>query len=129
MRDVIADIKQLTEKAEQAEKYRLEVERLSRKLAQISQIIGHVEKVESPNDIKIKIGKGRSDIKYDELKEEWYDKIMAGSQVTMDMIMRTYPEWEEHKARYLWQKLRSCNSVDSAKEEGKRTSFLFRRVP
>ena len=128
--DLIDHVKALQQRVDRSDEYRREIEVLKSKIAQCRRVLDSVDVTDIPTtQVKISVT-NPTRIKFQLLKEEWYEKIMSGTIVDLRLLKNAYPEWDNKSIFYLMTTLKKCKNIEMGKNTrgNRKHSYLFRRA-
>ncbi len=117
------DIARKLEKVE--EKFGEDMRHIQNRLSEIVKDTKvELEKITAEIDpiVTIKVRQA-SKVQYDVLAKEFYNMLIHGTEITTELIAKTYPNLEQGNVNYIFALLQDMSGVDKRKEGVK--AFLF----
>jgi hypothetical protein len=115
MDNVMEKVKELSDKAAKWDNMKGKYKSYAEKLVQARNLIQEVVAELDPiSGVKVREASG---INYEEIAAEIYEKMQQGLEVSISLLMNTYPQLDDSKAHYLMAYI--CNhhkDIDSRRE-------------
>jgi hypothetical protein len=134
MESIKGIISELENKANKYENLKEENQKLAERikiaLVQIengkNELLKLIGELKGKDTVKISIRTSTCNIKYSELRDEWYEKMVGGLDVSIDLIRKTYPDWNDSQWQYLYHMIRVSKNIEKRTENGRAVLFIVK---